>query len=86
MIQLGVSYLIILVLTYKTLSWMLGARVNQSLSPKQHGKKSEIGSIAQSNLQAPLLHTIPEIMNYLDIINITKIKRLSDSVITMKMS
>jgi hypothetical protein len=32
------------------------------------------------------LHTIPEIMNYLDIINITKIKRLSDSVITMKMS
>jgi len=74
------------VLTYKTVSWMLGARVNQSLSPKQQGKKSEIGSIAQSNLQAPLLHTIPEIMNYLDIINITKIKRLSDSVITMKMS
>jgi hypothetical protein len=30
------------VLTYKTVSWMLGARVNQSLSPKQQGKKSEL--------------------------------------------
>lgn len=60
-----------------------GARINQSLSPKQQGKESGIGSVTQSNLHAPFLHVIPEIMNDLDI---TKIERLCDSVITMKMS